>query len=81
MFFIFGFRDEDEQDDFEKRMALKLAEQEEEDLNRIKEESRKRREAILEKYRNQHLQQQNESRSEDADKGTFPVLVMFYIYS
>jgi serine/threonine-protein kinase PRP4 len=81
MFFIFGFRDEDEQDDFEKRMALKLAEQEEEDLNRIKEESRKRREAILEKYRNQHLQQQNESRSEDADKGTFSVLVMFYIYS
>jgi serine/threonine-protein kinase PRP4 len=81
MFFIFGFRDEDEQDDFEKRMALKLAEQEEEDLNRIKEESRKRREAILEKYRNQHLQQQNESRSEDAGKGTFPVLVMFYIYS
>ncbi|KAL3578513.1 hypothetical protein D5086_020017 [Populus alba] len=61
-------RDEDEQDDFEKRMALKLAEQEEEDLNRIKEESRKRREAILEKYRNQHLQQQNQSRSEDADK-------------
>ncbi|XP_011008115.1 PREDICTED: serine/threonine-protein kinase prpf4B isoform X3 [Populus euphratica] len=61
-------RDEDEQDDFEKRMALKLAEQEEEDLNRIKEESRKRREAILEKYRNKHLHQQNESQSEDADK-------------
>eukprot|EP00258_Populus_trichocarpa_P049410 XP_024465429.1 serine/threonine-protein kinase prpf4B isoform X2 [Populus trichocarpa] len=66
-------RDEDEQDDFEKRMALKLAEQEEEDLNRIKEESRKRREAILEKYRNQHLQQQNESRSEDADKDKEPL--------
>ncbi|KAJ6312527.1 hypothetical protein OIU77_014114 [Salix suchowensis] len=61
-------RDEHEQDDFEERIALKLAEQEEEDLNRIKEESRRRREAILEKYRNQQLQQKNESRSEDADK-------------
>ncbi|KAJ6322066.1 hypothetical protein OIU77_012031 [Salix suchowensis] len=61
-------RDEDDQDDFEERIALKLAEQEEDDLDRIKEESRKRRDAILEKYRNQQLQQLKESGLEDADK-------------
>ncbi|KAJ9140722.1 hypothetical protein P3X46_031332 [Hevea brasiliensis] len=60
-------RDEDEQDDFEERINLKLAEQEE-DLERIKEESRKCRQAILEKFRNQQSQQQNETQSEDAEK-------------
>ncbi|GAV59194.1 Pkinase domain-containing protein [Cephalotus follicularis] len=61
-------RDEDEdEDDFEERLALKLAEQEEEDLNKIKEESRKRRQAILEKYKNQNLQQQIEIRSDDVE--------------
>ncbi|CAN1181382.1 hypothetical protein LINPERPRIM_LOCUS6217 [Linum perenne] len=54
-------RDEDEHDDFEERMTLTLAEQEGEDFNRIKEESRKRKEAILEKYRNQQTQQKSES--------------------
>ncbi|KAF2311134.1 hypothetical protein GH714_019650 [Hevea brasiliensis] len=54
-------------DDFEERINLKLAEQEE-DLERIKEESRKRRQAILEKFRNQQSQQQNETQSEDAEK-------------
>ncbi|CAL1408247.1 unnamed protein product [Linum trigynum] len=61
-------RDEDEQDDFEERMTLILAEQEEEDLNKIKEESRKRREAILEKYRKQQLHQQAESNFPDVKK-------------
>ncbi|KAI9169574.1 hypothetical protein LWI28_014280 [Acer negundo] len=65
-------RDEDEQDDFEERVALKLVEQEEEDLNRIKEESRKRRQAILEKYKNLQIHQQNESRSDDVEKDKKP---------
>ncbi|CAI0459085.1 unnamed protein product [Linum tenue] len=61
-------RDEDEHDDFEERMTLILAEQEEDDLIKIKEESRKRREAILEKYRNQQLHQQAEANLPDAKK-------------
>ncbi|EOY02096.1 hypothetical protein QUC31_013454 [Theobroma cacao] len=66
-------RDEEEQDDFEERITLKLAEQEEDELSRIKEESRKRRQAILEKYKNQHLQQQTLSHSEDVNKDNEPV--------
>uniref|UniRef100_A0A2C9UKE1 non-specific serine/threonine protein kinase n=1 Tax=Manihot esculenta TaxID=3983 RepID=A0A2C9UKE1_MANES len=62
-------RDEDEQDDFEERINLKLAEQEE-DLDRVKEESRKRRQAILEKFRNQQSLQKNETRLEDVEKET-----------
>jgi len=42
-----------EPDDLEED-TLHLPDQEEEDLNRIKEESRRRREAIMEKYKNQH---------------------------
>ncbi|XP_057988262.1 uncharacterized protein LOC110667441 isoform X2 [Hevea brasiliensis] len=64
-------RDEEEQDDFEERINLKLAEQEE-DLDSVKEESRKRRQAILEKYRNQQSQQKNEAQSEDAEKDVEP---------
>ncbi|KAJ8774565.1 hypothetical protein K2173_017011 [Erythroxylum novogranatense] len=60
-------RDEAEQDDFEERIEFKLAEQEE-DLDRIKEESRKRRQAILEKYKNQKPQQHNSPQSENALK-------------
>ena len=44
-----------EPDDLEED-TLQLPEQEEEDLNRIKEESRRRREAIMEKYKKQHQQ-------------------------
>ncbi|XP_021911478.1 serine/threonine-protein kinase prp4-like, partial [Carica papaya] len=61
-------RDEAEQADFEESISLKLAEQEEEDLERIKEESRKRRQAILEKYKHQQSQQQNESSAEEKEK-------------
>lgn len=51
-------------------MVLQLEEQEEEeDLNRIKEESRRRRQAILEKYKCQQLNKQREPQSED--KGEF----------
>ncbi|KAL9423390.1 hypothetical protein AB3S75_035475 [Citrus x aurantiifolia] len=65
-------KDEDEQDDFEERVALKLEEQEEEDLDRIMEESRKRRQAILEKYKNQQLQQQKDSNLVDVETDEKP---------
>ncbi|GAB4840275.1 hypothetical protein Ancab_021039 [Ancistrocladus abbreviatus] len=61
-------RDEDNQEEYEERVELKLAEQEEEDLNRIKEESRRRREAILQKYKPQQLQQQGQPQLEDVAK-------------
>ncbi|XVF03418.1 hypothetical protein REPUB_Repub04eG0259600 [Reevesia pubescens] len=67
-------RDEEEQDDFEERIALKLAEQEEEELNRIKEESRKRRQAILEKYKSQQLQQQTQSHPVEVNEDNGPVV-------
>ncbi|XP_022726999.1 serine/threonine-protein kinase prpf4B-like [Durio zibethinus] len=66
-------RDEEEQDDFEKGIALKVAEQEEEELNRIKKESRKRRQAILEKYKSQQLQPQTQSYPVDVNKDNGPV--------
>uniref|UniRef100_A0A2C9VQ34 non-specific serine/threonine protein kinase n=1 Tax=Manihot esculenta TaxID=3983 RepID=A0A2C9VQ34_MANES len=64
-------RDQDEQDDFEERISIQLAEQED-DLDRVKEESRKRSQAILEKHRNKQLQQQNESQSDDVEKDVEP---------
>ncbi|KAG6410333.1 hypothetical protein SASPL_128391 [Salvia splendens] len=45
-------RDLDRQEDYQEKIAVQLAEQEEDDLERIKEESRRRRQAILEKYKN-----------------------------
>lgn len=45
-------RDEVEQEDYQEKVVFQLAEQDEEDeLDRIKEESRRRRQAILEKYK------------------------------
>ncbi|XP_052199029.1 uncharacterized protein LOC127806074 [Diospyros lotus] len=61
-------RDEDEQADYQERISLQLMDQEEEDLNRIKEESRKRMQAILEKYKSQQLQQQHEPHPENKNK-------------
>ncbi|XP_010556408.1 PREDICTED: serine/threonine-protein kinase prpf4B-like [Tarenaya hassleriana] len=54
-------RYENEQDDNEEGEggAWELPDQEEEELNRIKEESRKRRQAILEKYKKQTEQKSN----------------------
>lgn len=70
IFCYFGGRDKVEQDEYQERMVLQLEEQEEEeDLNRIKEESRRRRQAILEKYKCQQLNQRHEPQSED--KGEF----------
>ncbi|XP_073223367.1 uncharacterized protein [Cicer arietinum] len=48
--------------------TLQLPEQEEEDLNRIKEESRRRREAILEKYKKQNQQIEQKVRNDGKDK-------------
>ncbi|KAK7269747.1 hypothetical protein RIF29_22482 [Crotalaria pallida] len=63
-------RGEIEQDDLDED-TLQLPEQEEEEnLNRIKEESRRRREAIMEKYRKQH--QQAEQVVENEKKGKEP---------
>lgn len=63
-----GCRGEDEQDDLDEKVTLQFDEQEEEDLNRIKEESRRRREAILEKYKKQQ-HQQAEQTPENGEKG------------
>ncbi|KAK8977289.1 hypothetical protein V6N11_021374 [Hibiscus sabdariffa] len=69
-------RDEDEQDEFEEMVTLKFAEEEEEEeeeeLNRIKEESRKRRQAILEKYKSKPLQQQTQSVAVGVNKDNMP---------
>ncbi|KAM7484541.1 hypothetical protein LguiA_000550 [Lonicera macranthoides] len=51
-------RDKVEQEDYQERIVLQLAEQEEEDFKRIKEESIRRRLAILDKYKTKPLQQQ-----------------------
>ncbi|KAK1353999.1 Non-specific serine/threonine protein kinase [Heracleum sosnowskyi] len=56
-------RDEVESEDLQETI-LHFAEQEE-DLNRIKEESRRRRQAILEKYKAQESQQKHELKSEE----------------
>ncbi|KAA8529183.1 hypothetical protein F0562_034018 [Nyssa sinensis] len=58
-------RDEDELEDYRERIALQLEDKKEEDLDRIKEESRRRSKAILEKYNTQQLQQQHEPYSVD----------------
>lgn len=67
-------RNENGQEDYEETETLQLAEQEEEDLNRIKEESRRRTQAILLKYKSQKLQQQShtEANSDDAEKDQEP---------
>lgn len=74
IFFSGCYSDEDEKDDLDGKFSLEIAEQEEEDLNRIKEESRRRREAIMEKYKNLQQQQQQQEehvqpQAEDAVEG------------
>lgn len=60
-------RDENEQEDYQEEISFQLAEhEEEEELHRIKEESRKRRQAILEKYKN--LQMHPKTQLEDTGK-------------
>ncbi|KAF2575644.1 hypothetical protein F2Q70_00002517 [Brassica cretica] len=60
-------RNEDAQNDNDEGVIWKSPEEEEEELNRIKEESRKRMEAILEKYKKKP-DQQNELSSQDKGK-------------
>lgn len=54
-------REDDGQEDYQEKIETQLAEQEEDDLERIKEESRRRRQAILEKYKNQKQQHDTSS--------------------
>ncbi|KAL7196578.1 hypothetical protein ACSBR1_036564 [Camellia fascicularis] len=61
-------RDDNEQEEYQERIALQLIDGEDEDLDRIKEESRRRMQAILEKYKIQKLQQQHEPDLVDKDK-------------
>ncbi|CAN4121871.1 unnamed protein product [Withania somnifera] len=59
-------RDEVEQEDYQEKIFSQLAEQDEEDeLERIKEESRRRRQAILEKYKIKHSQKEQVTQSGD----------------
>ena len=60
---------EADEEDYQERIEQQLAKQDEEDVDKIKEESRKRRQAILEKYKQQQLQQHVESLSNDNEKG------------
>ncbi|XP_057528656.1 uncharacterized protein LOC130807464 [Amaranthus tricolor] len=54
--------DFDDQNDNQESVELKRPGQEEDDIDRIKEESRRRREAILQKYKAQQCQQQQAAR-------------------
>lgn len=65
---IVNGREEDEED-YQERIEQQLAKQDEEDVDKIKEESRKRRQAILEKYKQRQVQQHVESSSNDNVKG------------
>ncbi|KAL3336721.1 hypothetical protein AABB24_029404 [Solanum stoloniferum] len=59
-------RDKVEQEDYQEKVVFQLAEQEEEDeLDRIKEESRRRRQAILEKYKIKNSQKEQVTQSGD----------------
>ncbi|KAK1300072.1 Serine/threonine-protein kinase AFC1 [Acorus calamus] len=62
-----SMREEDDQDD-NLEVALELRNQEEEEIDRIKEESRKRRQAILEKYKQKQLEEQAEPSASDSGK-------------
>ncbi|KAJ6849312.1 serine/threonine-protein kinase prpf4B isoform X1 [Iris pallida] len=59
-----SIREEDEED-YQEKIEQQLAKQDEEDPDKIKEESRKRRQAILEKYKQIQPQQHVESPSTD----------------
>ncbi|XP_008446582.2 uncharacterized protein LOC103489271 isoform X2 [Cucumis melo] len=60
--------DHDEEEEDGDGMPYQLADEEEEDLNRIKEESRRRRQAILEKYKCQQLEKQVEASLKESEK-------------
>ncbi|KAG5598389.1 hypothetical protein H5410_029759 [Solanum commersonii] len=62
-----------EQKDYQEKIAFQLAQQEEEEedeLDRIKEESRRHRQAILEKYKNQPSQKSGDNAEVHANRST-----------
>ncbi len=61
-------REEENEEEYKERIELQLAAQEEDDVERIKEESRRRRQAILEKYK--QLQQQKSNAEQLSDMVT-----------
>ncbi|KAH0661158.1 hypothetical protein KY290_027127 [Solanum tuberosum] len=66
-------RDEVEQKDYQEKIAFQLAQQkeeEEDELDRIKEESRRHRQAILEKYKNQPSQKSGDNAEVHANRST-----------
>lgn len=66
-------QNENDQDDNDEGVIWKSPEDEEEELNRIKEESRKRMEAILEKHKKKP-EKQNELSFQDKGTGNFSIL-------
>ncbi|URD73040.1 hypothetical protein MUK42_07821 [Musa troglodytarum] len=52
-----SIREEEEEEDYQEKIEQQLAKQHEDDVDKIRNESRKRRQAILEKYRQRQLQQ------------------------
>ncbi|XP_064948160.1 uncharacterized protein LOC135583246 [Musa acuminata AAA Group] len=52
-----SIREEEEEEDYQDKIEQQLAKQDEDDVDMIKNESRKRRQAILEKYRQRQLRQ------------------------
>ncbi|XP_072971456.1 uncharacterized protein [Typha angustifolia] len=55
-----NFIREEEEEDYQEKIEQQLAKHDEEDIDKIKEESRKRRQAIMEKYKQPQLQQQQQ---------------------
>ena len=79
-YFAIRSRNEDAQNDNDEGVIWKSPEEEEEELNRIKEESRKRMEAILEKYKKKP-DQQNELSSQDKGKGNSPSFIAIIMHN
>lgn len=79
-YFAIRSRNEDAQNDNDEGIIWKSPEEEEEELNRIKEESRKRMEAILEKYKKKP-DQQNELSSQDKGKGNSPSFIAIIMHN
>ncbi len=62
-------REEENEEEYKERIELQLAAQEEDDVERIKEESRRRRQAILEKYKQLQQQKSNVEQLSDIFTG------------
>lgn len=78
---VFLCSDHDGEEEDGDSMSFHLADEEEEDLNRIKEESRRRRQAILEKYKCQQLEKQVEPSLKESEKGKFLHWIGLHLFS